>query len=549
MTAIGAATGADSVSANGKDIPHARGAAGDAVQADRSLPPTTQIVFQFPIASGHVNPALSIAQQLSQIPDVDVHFLVSAQLKDAVEAVGATFHDEVHWQPEFFTAGPGETEFEAAKRHMYEAGFAELPSPPSIICEFRMMRYFRTAKRVPGTVRFLEHIGASAVVYDPILAGESLIAARYLNLPTVALLTVAGPGCLESLQTEADDAWYRENAPRFQPLIEAVTEVNETYGVQPQMPLIEKFTLLDTFSAETVVTTIEYLADPCSEEFIKALADQGSNLHYVGPLLDGQTQVGTNLAVVKKKPAADQGSVPDEMSLIEKVRAAKKRGARVLYASLGTVITSSVPTVGWEARMPLPNSVGGGHDVLTISGKELCQSAWRAVFENFGIADGADSEPGDSEWLIVVSIGSQPDALDGISVPRNAVCEQSVPQVQLLNEGVDLFLTHGGQNSFMEAMSCGTPIVVCPGFADQPMNAAKAESIGVGLKVDRAPQGQESKYQRDVAAALRAVADDEGTFAVNAQKVAKMIAESHGMQAAVSVILNTVRGPTLLSNQ
>ena len=48
-----------------------------------------------------------------------------------------------------------------------------------------------------------------------------------------------------------------------------------------------------------------------------------------------------------------------------------------------------------------------------------------------------------------------------------------------------MFVTHGGQNSFMESMFVGTPLVVCPGFADQPANGAKAQAMKVGLCVDR----------------------------------------------------------------
>ena len=37
--------------------------------------------------------------------------------------------------------------------------------------------------------------------------------------------------------------------------------------------------------------------------------------------------------------------------------------------------------------------------------------------------------------------------------------------------------TEGGQNSFMESMANGVPLVVVPGFADQPVNGRKAEAI------------------------------------------------------------------------
>jgi len=57
--------------------------------------------------------------------------------------------------------------------------------------------------------------------------------------------------------------------------------------------------------------------------------------------------------------------------------------------------------------------------------------------------------------------------------------------VEILKSGVDLFLTHGGQNSFTESLAVGVPVVVCPGFGDQKVNARKAVTLGVGLQVER----------------------------------------------------------------
>mmetsp|Transcript_19157 Transcript_19157/g.53415 ORF Transcript_19157/g.53415 Transcript_19157/m.53415 type:complete len:142 (+) Transcript_19157:442-867(+) len=128
--------------------------------------------------------------------------------------------------------------------------------------------------------------------------------------------------------------------------------------------------------------------------------------------------------------------------------------------------------------------VEGNQVKEAISGRELFQSAWRAVFGAFGSED-----PDSSDWFIVAALGRQPDALEGSSVPANVICLPAIPQVQLFEEVVDLFLTNGGQNSFMEALSCGILMVVCPGFRDQPVNGKHAERLGVGLKVDWAAQG------------------------------------------------------------
>merc|ERR1712045_570870 len=79
----------------------------------------------------------------------------------------------------------------------------------------------------------------------------------------------------------------------------------------------------------------------------------------------------------------------------------------------------------------------------------------------------------------------QPDALSGLKVPANCLTATSLPQVDILKTGVKIFLTHGGQNSFTEALANGVPLVVCPGFGDQIENASKAERLGVGCQVSR----------------------------------------------------------------
>ena len=140
-----------------------------------------------------------------------------------------------------------------------------------------------------------------------------------------------------------------------------------------------------------------------------------------------------------------------------------------------------------------------------MTGKELCQAAWAGLFDAFG-TDNAGAGP-----LLLVSLGPQPDALENLVAPANAVCLPVMPQVDILKEGVDLFLTHGGQNSFMESLSTGAPVVVCPGFADQPVNAQKAVQLGVGLQIERPmcdlneASQVAAKYRCDVAAALEEV--------------------------------------------
>uniref|UniRef100_A0A7S1S597 Uncharacterized protein n=1 Tax=Alexandrium catenella TaxID=2925 RepID=A0A7S1S597_ALECA len=132
---------------------------------------------------------------------------------------------------------------------------------------------------------------------------------------------------------------------------------------------------------------------------------------------------------------------------------------------------------------------------------------------------------------------------------------QSLPQVDVLRAGVDVFLTHGGQNSFTEAMANATPVVVCPGFGDQIINASRAEALGVGRKVDRPDcdagreQGAAAAYQRDVAAALMGVlADPSCKEAV--KRVAAELAGAGGVGVATKVILGEMQAsaPDLLNS-
>ena len=158
--------------------------------------------------------------------------------------------------------------------------------------------------------------------------------------------------------------------------------------------------------------------------------------------------------------------------------------------------------------------------------------------------------------LIVVAIGPQPDALTGVGVPANAVCLPSVPQVRLLQKArasLAVVITHGGQNSFMESLSVGVPVLVCPGFGDQPANAVKEEALGVGLKVDRpkakAAEEQEPSAADDEAAAAAYTtaveeaigqvlgASQQQTFRSKAQAVAADLEKAGGVARATQLVL------------
>merc|ERR1712048_66871 len=142
--------------------------------------------------------------------------------------------------------------------------------------------------------------------------------------------------------------------------------------------------------------------------------------------------------------------------------------------------------------------------------------------------------------------GPQPDPLREIVVPPNAICAPSLPQLDILNIGVDLFLTHCGQNSFMEALANSTPLVCCPGFGDQIVNARKAVDLGVGLNIERPDPRSGSEelgamaYRRDVSEALRRVFT-ESSFKASAVHCAENLRAAGGVPQAVDLILKATK--------
>lgn len=87
------------------------------------------------------------------------------------------------------------------------------------------------------------------------------------------------------------------------------------------------------------------------------------------------------------------------------------------------------------------------------------------------------------DYQVIVSAGGAYQTLKNSAIPSNAHVFKSVPQVGLLPK-IDLFITHGGNNSTMEAMSCGKPVIVMPIGGEQADNASRAVYLGVGKKVD-----------------------------------------------------------------
>lgn len=275
--------------------------------------------------------------------------------------------------------------------------------------------------------------------------------------------------------------------------------------------------------------------DPVSPEIAQKYMECHANFECVGPLLDKE---GARRAAGMKTDQGSSTSKPQaetETSLIAAVCRAQAAGRRVVLASMGTMLTGDHSTLGWKARKMDADGILRG-----LTGQELCRGAWGGVFDALGCED-AEEGP-----LIVVALGPQPDALGDMVPPANAMCAASFPQVDLLKFEVDLFLTHGGQNSFTEALSNGVPLVVCPGFGDQPINARKSETVGVGRQVPRpfpvlgAEVKAVTQYGKDVAQAVSEVFN-QPAYRERAARFKESLQLTGGVQRAAQVMLDSVK--------
>ncbi|NP_001310045.1 uncharacterized UDP-glucosyltransferase YdhE-like [Tetranychus urticae] len=85
-----------------------------------------------------------------------------------------------------------------------------------------------------------------------------------------------------------------------------------------------------------------------------------------------------------------------------------------------------------------------------------------------------------SPHRFIVSKGPRGDALE---LADNMWGENYVNQIKII-EQVDLVITHGGNNTFMETLYYGKPMIVIPYFGDQYDNAQRVVDKNIGFRVN-----------------------------------------------------------------
>lgn len=111
------------------------------------------------------------------------------------------------------------------------------------------------------------------------------------------------------------------------------------------------------------------------------------------------------------------------------------------------------------------------------------------------------------------------------NLPDHVVTSYYAPQLKVL-PAANVFITHGGANSIMEAMHFGVPVLISPVCNDQFHQAHFIRHAGTGLELDLV-----TATQSEIREALQTLLEDE-TVAANVQRVAESYAVDGARRAA-----------------
>jgi MGT family glycosyltransferase len=132
---------------------------------------------------------------------------------------------------------------------------------------------------------------------------------------------------------------------------------------------------------------------------------------------------------------------------------------------------------------------------------------------------------------VIVSAGGAYETLRRSPIPANVSLFRSVPQTQLLPH-LDVFVSHGGNNSTNEALAAGVPLLVLPIGGEQADNASRVVYLGAGLRADvrdLTPTTVSTQVRRLLT---------EPSFRQRARQCADQLAQTDSPRAASAAITN-----------
>ncbi|KAL0486097.1 glucosyltransferase [Acrasis kona] len=134
---------------------------------------------------------------------------------------------------------------------------------------------------------------------------------------------------------------------------------------------------------------------------------------------------------------------------------------------------------------------------------------------------------------LVLTLGGQTNDIINEDLGSHVVVENA-PQLDLL-EKASLFITHGGQNSMLEGLAKGVPMVIIPVTSDQFGNANRIKLYGSGERLSLS--GLNPELLRST---VEKVMSHE-SYTIKAKQAKQLISETNGLKRAADIIENKLK--------
>jgi hypothetical protein len=488
-------------------------------------------------ATGHMNPTLPVVAHLVA-RGCKVTYFVEDNMKNVVEGAGAV------WKPFRY---PG-SNFTGILRNpdsfeqMDAASLTEVGVPPGEQVRFPFCMIMNAQMVLPSLLDDLQSLDPlpCAIVYDPMVACAP-VAAHVLNIPAIGLFTMPGPGVLN----------YPADMMKDREKVDWVQKPRQWILDHYALDLLQNGTLLGCYSSElNLVTTVKSLYMGPSGEFqiqrygqfpfqcVGALVDAAvTRIENAG---DGRGAPVLSLSGSESETSDCHAGLDTEFNLtdlksplpLHKVREMRAAGRRIVFISLGTVVTQRM----WSRPLGVSSIKNderpeGARSITEYTGKEFCEMVYRLCFQVL------EQDP---QIFAILSLGTNAqEVLGGLPpLPSNLAVRESVSQLELLPL-CDAFITHGGANSMHEALAMRVPLAVVPVFGDQMLNADSVAHSGSGFSF-RHPLATLSTATLSDALQQLLSQDPSNTFRLAASAVAEELEQAGGIHAAVNAILECV---------
>ncbi len=140
----------------------------------------------------------------------------------------------------------------------------------------------------------------------------------------------------------------------------------------------------------------------------------------------------------------------------------------------------------------------------------------------------------DLDAQVVISLGGRGDVADFRDLPGNPIVVHYAPQAAILQRST-LTFCHAGNNTVLESLACGVPVLAVPIWGDQP---------GVAARLVRSGAGEAMELKHIKRARLREVCERllrEESYRKNAKRIGRSIEEAGGELRAADVIEAALR--------